>query len=418
MTWRPTQTGVATFQTAGSNFDTLLAVYEGVALGGLVEVASDEDGGGFLTSVVRFNAVAGREYQIAVDGFAGASGTVVLSWGLAVDAPALPEIAVQPADRLAIVGDPVLLTVVATPPGVTYQWFRNGASLLGRTSQTLVFDVVRPTDAGTYKVRVVAPNGATLDSQDAVVDVIDRTVGPASLSADKLEDLFSDEELRNGGTAPGLHAVGAGTVLTVGTGLGGSQWTDTRRSTRSQEDPRVCDVATTATRWFRLRFELPPGNTKALELNTAGSEIAAMIAVFTNRAALTLVGCDVAAPPAKTPAKVSWVPQRGVDYLVLVDGVRGARGLIQLNRVLEPEANPLKPTEFGLRTGRMVIRMYPLPGVYDWQVGPGLESMQTVFRTNLTVGDFQFEDPDPPVAPSRIYELKPVGAGAQTQGNR
>jgi len=416
MTWRPGQTGVATFRTAGSNFDTLLAVYEGVALGSLVEVASDEDSGGFLTSVVRFNAVAGREYQIAVDGFAGASGTVVLSWSLAVEAPVLPEIVLQPAARVGIVGDPVVLTVVATPSGVSYQWFRNGVSLVGRTTQALVFEAIQAADAGTYKVRVRAPNGATVDSDDAVVDVVDRVIGPTSLSADKVDDLFSADELVGGGASPGLHAVGAGTVLMVGTGLGGSQWTDTRRSSRSLEDPRVCDMATTATRWFRLRFELPASNTKALELNSEGSEIPAMIAVFTNRAALTLVGCDVAVPPAKTAAKVSWVPQRGVDYLVLVDGVRGARGRIQLNRVLEPEANPLQPTEYGLRAGRMVIRMFPIPGIYDWQVGPGLESMQTLFRTNLTKGEFGYEDPEPASAPSRIFQLKAVGGGAQPFG--
>ena len=137
-----------------------------------------------------------------------------------------------------------------------------------------------------------------------------------------------------------------------------------------------------------------------------------MLAVFTNRLALTLVGCDAAVPPSKLAARVAWVPQPNVDYLVLVDGVRGARGRIQLNREVvalsESETPKPRSTEIGFDSGRMVIRMFPLPGVYDWQVGTGLESMQTLFRTNLTVDKFEFTDPEPATAASRIYQLKVV----------
>jgi len=412
MTWRPGQSGVATFRTVGSNFDTLLAVYEGNSLASLVEVASDEDSGGFLTSVVRFNAESGRDYQIAVDGFAGATGTVVLSWDLDVAVPALPRIAQQPGDRLGRLGDPVVLQVVAGPPGVAFQWFRNGVLLAGRTASTLLFEAIRAADAGTYRVRVRAPNGATLDSEEAVVDVVDRRLEEPELSADKLDDLFPDAE-RGGAVGPSLHAAGAGgAVTTFSVGLGGSQWTDTRRSSRSADDPKICGAATTGSRWFRLRFALPAGNKLPLELNTEDSEIPAMLAVFTNRLALTLVGCDTAAPPSKLAARVAWVPQPNVDYLVLVDGVRGSRGRIQLNREVvalsESETPRPKPTEIGFDAGRMVIRMFPLPGLYDWQVGAGLESMQTLFRTNLTVDKFEFMDPEPATAASRIYQLKLV----------
>src|SRR5439155_19189043 len=59
--WTPTASGVATFRTQGSSFDTVLAVYQGNALNSLVAVAADEDTGGNLTSEVQFNALSGVE---------------------------------------------------------------------------------------------------------------------------------------------------------------------------------------------------------------------------------------------------------------------------------------------------------------------------------------------------------------------
>jgi hypothetical protein len=72
--------------TAGSTFDTLLAVYTGTVLTNLSVVATNDDVDsvdGILTSEVSFDAVAGRTYQIAVDGYDGAAGQVVLSIGWA-----------------------------------------------------------------------------------------------------------------------------------------------------------------------------------------------------------------------------------------------------------------------------------------------------------------------------------------------
>ena len=63
----------------GSTFDTLLGVYTGNVVSGLSLVADDDDSGAGTTSLVTFTAVLGTVYQIAVDGFAGASGSIVNS---------------------------------------------------------------------------------------------------------------------------------------------------------------------------------------------------------------------------------------------------------------------------------------------------------------------------------------------------
>jgi hypothetical protein len=65
--WKAPATGIATFDTQGSTFDTLMAVYTGNALGALTEVTSDDDSGGYHSSRVRWNAVAGTEYRAKPD---------------------------------------------------------------------------------------------------------------------------------------------------------------------------------------------------------------------------------------------------------------------------------------------------------------------------------------------------------------
>ncbi len=77
--WTAPTTGLAEVDTTGSTFDTLLAVYTGSSVGGLTNVASDDDGGGYSTSVITFNATAGVTYYIAVDGKDGVTGGISLS---------------------------------------------------------------------------------------------------------------------------------------------------------------------------------------------------------------------------------------------------------------------------------------------------------------------------------------------------
>jgi hypothetical protein len=78
--WTPTSNQVATITTKKSDFDTLLAVYTGSSITSLTLVASNDDISTIVhQSSVSFSAQAGTTYQIAVDGYAGAVGTVVLN---------------------------------------------------------------------------------------------------------------------------------------------------------------------------------------------------------------------------------------------------------------------------------------------------------------------------------------------------
>jgi hypothetical protein len=68
-----------TITTAGSSFRNMLAVYTGLTVSNLTIVATNLAGVGTNTSQVTFNAIAGTDYKIAVDGFGAASGNVTVN---------------------------------------------------------------------------------------------------------------------------------------------------------------------------------------------------------------------------------------------------------------------------------------------------------------------------------------------------
>ena len=76
--WTADKSETVEFNTFGSDFDTLLAVYSGSSLGTLQLVVANDDTNG-LQSQVLFDAVAGTTYYIAVDGSLNQTGSIVLT---------------------------------------------------------------------------------------------------------------------------------------------------------------------------------------------------------------------------------------------------------------------------------------------------------------------------------------------------
>ena len=88
--WMAPSSGQYTFDTLGSNFDTVLAIYSGTTLGALTKIVSNDDFGG-PQSKVSFSATAGTQYWIAVDGYSSSSkGSIVLNWAVAAPPPSAP----------------------------------------------------------------------------------------------------------------------------------------------------------------------------------------------------------------------------------------------------------------------------------------------------------------------------------------
>ena len=84
-TWTAPGNMAVSVSTAGSTYDSILAVYTGASLGTLASVGCNDDRipGGVLSSEVSFNAVNGVTYQIAVEGlgngFTADQGSITLS---------------------------------------------------------------------------------------------------------------------------------------------------------------------------------------------------------------------------------------------------------------------------------------------------------------------------------------------------
>jgi hypothetical protein len=84
--WIAPANGGVTFTTyKGSNFDTVLSAWTGSSVSGLTKIAENFDSYADNTSQITFNAVAGTPYYIAVGGEGGSWGTVVLTWGAAIN---------------------------------------------------------------------------------------------------------------------------------------------------------------------------------------------------------------------------------------------------------------------------------------------------------------------------------------------
>jgi len=84
--WKAPGSGCVSFDTARSDFDTLMAAYQGSGLASLTRLAANNDIGNFTRqSRILFRVTAGQDYLIAVGGvqtFSGATrdGAVELAW--------------------------------------------------------------------------------------------------------------------------------------------------------------------------------------------------------------------------------------------------------------------------------------------------------------------------------------------------
>jgi PASTA domain/F5/8 type C domain len=132
--WTASVDGIARLDTCTASFDTRLAVYTGSALPDLIEVASNDDsedcGPGSTQSSLSFVARGDTTYQIAVDGFGGATGTFTLAWERMPLPPtntARPLVTGSPHDGETLNGTPGQWSSVGAL-SYGYQWQRCGGA--------------------------------------------------------------------------------------------------------------------------------------------------------------------------------------------------------------------------------------------------------------------------------------------------
>jgi hypothetical protein len=328
LTWRAPASGIVTMTTAGSSFDTLLAVYTGTNLATLQSVASDDDRGGFLTSQVTFNAQVGTDYQIAIDGLNGACGDILLSWEMEITTDRIPVIVSMSDEQTVGMGENATFAVSVDQSPVAFQWYLNGQMLAGTQSNGITVTNVQPEDVGLYYVRVLAGT-REIYSQPSYLQInrTDDSVDRNAVAMDKLSDLI--------GLPPtgGLTAKKTGLAKSSGPsrGYSGTQIFNTYGGSTQSGEPMNCGTPGGASAWFA--YQAPESAT--LYINTDGSSFDTTLGVYVGNgndfASLVCVACDNNSGTNGKTSAVRFAATAGTTYYISVDGVNGAYGKVTLS---------------------------------------------------------------------------------------
>lgn len=335
-TWTPLLSGVATFSTAGSSFDTLLAVYTGNSVSNLTEVASDDDAGGYYTSQVMFNAVAGTTYAIAIDGAYGASGNIVLNSSLDLLGAPVPKITAQPNNQVVGFGGTANFSVQATGSSLSYQWYFNGAAIPGATLSSLQVTNVQAAKVGLYTARINS-GSRTIYSHAASlqIGVTDGVVNANAIARDKFQAAVNAVLIATPSKAfrqsSGYSKQDAG----ASRGYTTTQVFSTYNSGTQSGEPNHCDNPGGASSWTSVQAI----DTGVMTIDTDGSSFSTILGVYTGNgydfSSLTPVACDVGSGKGGTNSLVTFAATTNTIYYVAVDGLYGAYGTVVLNSMLQ-----------------------------------------------------------------------------------
>jgi hypothetical protein len=402
--WAAPGLGVATFRTLGSSFDTVLAAYTGSSLATLVEIDADDDGGPFLSSVLRFQTVPGTVYHVVVDGYASDTGDIVLGWDFEPMPNPLPAILQHPRSVVTGLGSNVAFSVVATGLGLTHQWFFNGDPTPGATSPTLTLLNAQAANAGFYFVRV--QRGADfLDSRIAELEF--SHVGPSNEVQNVFStDKFSDLILPSGNPLTATDPFKDGPVAqaaSVVRGFTGTQIFSTVGSVSQPNEPLHCGVAGGASRWFAY---IAPGD-GMLTLNTEGSDFDTVLAVYTGTgfsfSGLTPVACDPNNGSNGVTSKVTFRATNNTLYYIAVDGENGARGTVKLNYAL---LLPVVLSDVTFTATSTSFKVTSTPGFpITVERSANYLNWTALFTTNSLTGTNYFTDTSPPTTGGRFYRV-------------
>lgn len=389
--WTAPFNGIATFRTLGSGLDTTLGVYSGSKISDLVPLIDDDDEAGFLNSVVRFNAVQFQNYNIAMDGYYGAKGDLILGWQLEPANSPVPVIQNHPVGQTVAPGTDVSFDVAAAAGlPVTYQWFLNGNPLPGQTDNKLTILSVGPQNVGTYRVRLQAGANPPRDtfSRGATLQ-INTTPGGGNTNAAAMRKFREAVDPTTGPSLPARHAGGGKSALA--SGFTGTQIFNTTGAVKEPGEPNHCNEAGGASFWFS--YQAPAGGT--LSVNTTGTAFNSILAVYTGAgdsfASLVPVACSSTNSAGGAEA-VSFVVTNAQTNYIVVDGIGGASGLVFLNyNLASPPVITSQPVSRSVAESSNVTLNVTATGMpvlgYRWRSN----SVFLASRTNsfLTLTNFQ-----------------------------
>jgi len=313
--WVAPANGELTIDTFGSDFDTLLAVYTGASVSALSSVASNDDAGG-RTSQVSFNVDVGTNYLIAVDGFDGVAGNVVLNWDYTDEGAATGSLAVTPVQGLFATGNlggpfsPASRTYTLTNTSagtIDFDVLTNGAFVDADTSN----GSLAPGASTTVTVSINAAANALgpgTSTGSLIVNGISRTVAVTVDADGSLQDDFADRDPIVGSVPLTLLATNSETGKQIG-------------------EPDHASNTGGASVWWT--WTAPVTGTAIID--TQNSNFDTLLAAYTGSSlnGLTEVASNDDGPGLQS--LISFGALAGQTYAIAVDGFGGAMGSIALN---------------------------------------------------------------------------------------
>lgn len=316
--WTAPSSGVWQFETVGSSFDTLLAVYTGTSVSNLTQIAANDDIVGATNTISRlsFAAVGGTVYKIAVDGFNSsgtgggnaAAGTVTLSWTSSASQPVISSFSPNSGPA----GTSVVIAGANFTGAVTVQF--NGVPATATVNTPAQITTTVPAGATTGPITVTTPTGAAVSAANFSVTVVSGN------------DNFANAQSLSG-------AAGSSTGVNGG-------------ATKEGGEPNHAGNAGGRSVWFTW---VAPAS-QSFNFATAGSSFDTLLAVYTgnNVAALSLIASNDDAA-ADLSSRVVFSATSGMTCRIAVDGYGGVAGSIVLNWSTTP--NPPSITGFTPASG-------------------------------------------------------------------
>ena len=351
--WTAPTNGNLTISTAGSGFDTLLAVYQGDSVDGLTELAANDDNGiAGRTSLLNLTVAAGTIYRIALDGYNGDAGPYQLHLQLedSVAPPGNDDFATAaslPGLPVSEVGTNLGATREPGEPdhannaggrSVWWSWVSptNGlitVDLAGSDFDTVLavytgtnlstLSLVAANDDGDHETRASRAT-FTVISNTTYYIAIDGYAGVDGLASRGSIELtiesFDGQVAVNDDFANSL-LIGTRSYATNGTTIGaGIEF----------NEPSIAGISGGSSLWWTFTFT----NRVLVELDTHGSEFDTTLGVFTGTdlQGLQPIATNDDDPEGRTTASsVGFIAEPGIPYHIVLDGYNGQAGDYQLN---------------------------------------------------------------------------------------
>lgn len=386
--WVASFTGLATFDTSGSDFDTTIGIYTNSnpaasSVGNLGAVASDDDTGVYFGSLARFNAVFNQEYDICINGFYGATGQIMLKWANNTGGGVITATA-QPHNVVVTNHANVTLTVdFGLTNNSTYNWSFNGVQLTQTANSSLTISNVTAANVGTYTVN---SGRSALFSQPIQLQISD----------DGFTNSFAQAKFRlatdpNGGLQANVHFHPLATPVS---GFSGTRIWNTYGAASEPGEPNHCDKAGGAPYWFS--YQAPASGNLTVDANTP--TFTNVLAVYTwpggDFSSLVPVACASTNNGVGDETAVFAV-NNGTTYYLVVDGLNAATGPVTLSyNLASPPAAPVILTQPqsqtvspGVTATLTVGAIGNPPPAYQWRTNTVKFQGQT--NASLTVTNFQ-----------------------------